>query len=228
MSNKKSKLDELKVEIPYLRYHVDVDYSTERNCADYCDSICRCAKLHDVKVKDANYNDSMIVVSKKGATKRWSKLDMTELQHYAVDRIARIHKIYDTDNYEVSVANGYYGEEIGDVRFFNQDAMFKDILGIFQQKSDIELIKYLLKLEYSYVLPELEATTKVEIKTINFDTLTCARDYFMRVKRNEIADYTIIAGLPVGIVYNGRLIDGYHRVAKSIESSKKIKVIELS
>lgn len=219
----------------YFHYVMDVDYDTDRDCNEHgCndEGICRCARIYNVKILSVGYDRDWFIVNEhyrdaKGAN-RTRPGHISDIEKYCLDRLARVHKIYDKGYYDVQVGDGYYGEEITGVEFQNKTKMFKDMDEMLAMESDIDRIKFVLTKEYSYLLPELVGTTTVKVVEVNFAELLNARDYFMRVKRNEIADYAIVDNtLPVAVIYNGRLIDGYHRVAKTYEATPKIKVIEL-
>jgi hypothetical protein len=87
---------------------VTVYYDSDReNCN--CGSICRCQRIINTKIKEINVFD----VTKTIINNYKQKLN--EIDHYCINRVLTILKVWDPDNWDINVSSGYYGEEIQSV-----------------------------------------------------------------------------------------------------------------
>jgi len=134
---------------------------------------------------------------------------------YAVDRILRHYKMYETSAYEVKTCGGYYGEEVDGVHFSDVTKLeqcFTEYAGLTTEQEQVE---FLLKLEYGYLLEA--AQDKVwsikEIKTVLINKGN--EDYYRKLGTQKGGLYTNYS-LPKCVVIarndDFRLIDGYHRM----------------
>lgn len=195
-----------------------VEYDYDRtSCQGNCDDYCRCTEIINTRITEINYN--YIVKSITESVK--DNVILT----YCIDRIIRSSKL-DEDDFEISTCRGYYGEEIDGVYLDQKknDTIYNNLKQL-ENMSDIEKVKFVLTLEYGYLLDVIENTTEVSIKEIDLDKITFQQDYRKKINLDEDF-YDEKFTLPRGIfIENGeahRLIDGYHRImkAKSIGMNK--------
>lgn len=210
------------------RWYVDVEYDSYYNCeANGCDSICRCGRLSNLRVEKVNLSPSMVTIiyphqMKRGVKQKTYKPSV--IDQYCIDRLLRIHKVYDTSAYEVGVERGYYGEEVGDVSFNRSCELISDVTKLMECKTDAQKVKFVLEREYAYVLDLIKDTTEVAVVSKKPATLITNVDYLARIKREP---YDIGEFLPVGVIYRDRLLDGYHRFS-TLDPKKQYPFIVLS
>lgn len=223
---------------------VDVNYNYEYYCDTYgCDEegICRCGTITYetiglVKTKpvaDAIYD---IYFKDNIATTRNNKIQSLwgitpELVKYAIDRLLVVNKIWDRNNWDIEIGNGYYGQEIDGAYIKNSvskklESEIETILGI---NSDVELIHHILKLEYGEVLEVLKNTT-FSVEFVRRSNIVFGNnEHFKNVIKKDIPyysdrDYTGIRGIVLKRDDGKfRLIDGYHRCSKT--ENDKVRVI---
>jgi len=218
------------VKVNFDATHVaNVNYQFDRSSCD-CDSICRCGRITDARVESVPMSLRLFTfmsVDESKKVKKGPRYDLSEIEQYCVDRLMRVHKVYDLCLYTVNVCGGYYGEEIDSVSFENERDLVLDVQRMLNMKTDVEKIKFVLICEYSYVLDRLEDCTKVSIENVNPKSLLKNNDYASRVKTKK-EPYQFLAECNiVGVVHNGRLIDGYNRLS-SLDLNKKHKYVVLS
>lgn len=213
-----------KITVPYeiaiKSYNIEYDYD-RTSCIGCGDDYCRCTRIVDTRVTSVGLPLDMVVVRHQKANS-WDydkPITLSVMQRYAIDRLFRIHRFYDTSLWEVNVVGGYYGEEVEGCRLESDkrwSAFVTDVQQMLAMDTDIEIVRHVLTGEYSYIHESFDDATHAEIISINGDRLRRQDGHFSRVKRNEIDDYQMDDSLPIGVVYKGeRLIDGYHRLAKA-------------
>lgn len=209
-----------------LRYYLNVNYDEEHSCqSSQCDTICRCSKIVNATIPPQHINlhemlDNLSInlntftSHKKPKPRRGKIYTPSKIEIYCIERLFSFYELYNTNNYDIQIVNGYYGEEIGAVMPKNLDNIIDDIKKILCFDNEIDKIKFVLNKEYSYLLDVVNKSTTVTIKHINASELYKNDNYFSRIKNND-CDYKLNTNLPIGVVYenNGsyRLIDGYHR-----------------
>jgi hypothetical protein len=153
MKNNKKTLPEILKQ--NFQYNVEYDYDTNRdNCT--CEDYCRCSTIENAKV---TYVDLIKI------TEEFNKVfEGDEFTKYVVNRILTACKLYDTDNWYVSVCGGYYGEEIEGVYIKNDDVK-KWMDKLENAKSNKEKLFVALECEYGYVLDELKELNNFKIET---------------------------------------------------------------
>lgn len=198
-----------------------IDYSRDYDCENNnCDNdICRCSSISNATIKEFNINTMIDSILEK--TKNI-------YLRYCIDRIIRQSKI-NKDSFNIPVVGGYYGDEINGVYLYDNinNSIHKKIAGL-KDLSDIDKVKYILNLEYGYLLKDVENAKEIKIVDINIDeSFLSQEEYFKKV---DISGdwYGEKFNLPRGIfLMNGdkfRLIDGYHRVVKA--KSVGIKIVQ--
>lgn len=151
---------------------------------------------------------------------------------YIVDRLFRVYKFYDKNNWELTIDRGYYGDEFVSPSFPKIYDIISNLYAI-KPLSDIEQIKYILNLEYGYILPILQDKTTATIISISPNEITSMNDhYFKKVNTEDQSIYNKYT-LPRAICINSnnsyRIIDGYHRTISAIHNNlNQIDIILLS
>lgn len=199
------------------------------SCTGECDSICRCSRIENFQILSVYRENSPVrIVKTKIGSKpdRWGKNvhTPTVIQEYAIDRLFRIHRVYDTSLWTMDSGNGYYGEEITSVSFDNEDAFMAEVNYMLTLTDELDIIKYVLTREYSFLIDAVEKSSSVEIITMEPETLFHNQDYMVRVKRYEVDDYVMPPKhVPIAVIYRGKnLIDGYHRVGKMMGNGPQL------
>ena len=194
-----------------LQYTVDYDYERSGCTCDAYErgDYCRCTTIEHVWIDDVNVNE---VVRKLYETHNRTGSNIDE---YCFDRICYAFKIYDKDYYEVETGGGYYGEEVYGVYFENEERIYNAYYEMLALRTDLEKIKYCLKLEYNYLIDCVEAVDYADIITVSTNNIRLPQtEYFIKLSNNVIEEYKN-RKLPVAVcIRDGdkyRLIDGYHR-----------------
>lgn len=199
---------------------VNVEYDSERNCSRNrrcSDGHCRCSKIKNVTF-EPKLNELVKLC------------DKNKFLQYAFDRLLRIHNAYSQDFWEAEISPGYYGQELGCVTG-DFGKIFIDLQNL-ETLSDIEMVKYVLSVEYGYLLSDIEATNTATIKNVPLkDILQNNTEYRKKVSKEDSSFYEDY-NLPVGVCLKKdsgiRLIDGYHRLAQATyQNKKKVDVIIL-
>jgi hypothetical protein len=222
---------------------VEVDYQNEYDCLNNgCDSICRCSTIVNSEVVEVNVTKLSNLIYDKLFDdetilgKRESKLNQIlygigkDINFYTIDRILRKYKIWEPQNYDIEICNGYYGEEIDGVFLFETIASkIEEQISIAFSIEDLSgRIEYLLGLEYGHLLPELQDCVyniiEIDKNDINFGAI----DHLSNVRKKELEHYSDknyqgIRGLVIPTNDKYRLIDGYHRI--HITTGHKVKVL---
>jgi len=217
-----------------FQYCLNIDCKYQYYCdISGCDEegVCRCGEIHNPviisvnvsKIADDIYNlyfDSSISTKRNNTIQSLWGITK-ELNKYTIDRILRVNKIWNPLYWDISVVNGYYGQEIGEAVIINDIAsdLEEQIEFALNIESKKDLIHYLLKLEYGKILPELEG---------DFDVITVRRDniifgnnnHFNNVINEDMEYYSDkkyygIRGIVIEKGDKWRLIDGYHRCSKT-------------
>ena len=210
-----------------LQYEVDYDYERSQcTCNAYEDGdYCRCTTIERAWVESINVK---LVIKK--LYDKYCK-DHSEINEYCFDRICSAFKIYDKDYYEVESCGGYYGEEIEGVYFENEKKVVEAFNEVLEFDSDIEKIKFVLELEYGYLLDKVKSATVAYILPVPTRHITLPQqEYFVKLDREVIEDYKN-RKLPIAVCLESggwyKLVDGYHRfVANKDRATNKIIVLE--
>ena len=216
-----------KFERTNLQYEVEYDYErSECTCNAYEDGdYCRCTTIERAWVESINVK---LVIKK--LYDKYCK-DHSDMNEYCFDRICTAFKIYDKDYYEVESCGGYYGEEIEGVYFCNESKIVEAFQQILAFESDIEKIKFVLELEYGYLLDKVKTRTVAYIAPVATKIIELPQqEYFVKLNKEVIEDYKN-RKLPVAVCLECggkyKLIDGYHRfVANKDRSTNQIIVLE--
>ena len=206
-----------------LNYEVEYDYERSGcHCNDY---ICRCTTIERAWVEEIFISS---VVNK--LYKKFCK-EHSEINEYCFDRICHALRIYDKDLYEVETGGGYYGEEVYGVYFDNEEQIFNAYAALTDLSSDIEKIKFVLNMEYGYLIDRVANTTSATIQKVDSKKIILPQqEYFIKLSKEVIEDYKD-RKLPVAVCIKNEdkyiLIDGYHRwVANKDIDTVEIVVLE--
>lgn len=217
-----------------LQYDVEYDY--ERSACT-CDAYergdyCRCTTIERAWVESINVK---LVVKK--LYEKYCK-EHSEINEYCFDRICTAFKIYDKDYYEVESCGGYYGEEIEGVYFDNEEKVVEAYNEVLKFYSNIEKIKYVLELEYGYLLDRIASMRSALIEEVSTEKVKLPqKEYFVKLSKEVIEDYKD-RKLPVAVCIKNKdrfydvfdtyvLVDGYHRfIANKDRATNRIIILE--
>ncbi len=217
--------------IPYdWHYGAGINYDSNyiRNCRESgCndEGICRCGKYEDFKITSFDANAFIDTLNFKISN---------DLVKYCIDRIVRIQNI-SPENFNAQINGSYYGEEI-DAIYLDHSVCSKLYKKIFKLKklADIDKIKYLLELEYGYILDSIKNLKHYNIKEIDMSTIKKSDHYTKKILEKDLNNYDEVYKLPRGIFidktdycprqyneFNYKLIDGYHRLLSAEQMGMK-------
>lgn len=218
-------------------WSVDYEYDSCYNCEEYgcySEGICRCRRITDARVHNLNIESitdeiySSLVDTSSLSGKREQKLNQIlyggiSVDKYCIARILSHYKLYDESNWKVEVCGDYYGDEIEGVSIYS--TLFKklesSLLSLMELNTLSDKIKFVLTLEYGYLLDDLK-DCDFELITIDKDDIDLSSSnkiHIELVKKemsvNGLSHYKNIS-LPKGVVrkFNQKykIVDGYHRI----------------
>lgn len=223
-----------KFEKTNLQYNVEYDYDRSVCTCDAYErgDYCRCTTIERAWVESIDIKE----VINKLYTKYCK--EHSEINEYCFERICVALKIYDKDYYEIETCGGYYGEEVDGVYFENEERVVNAYNELLTLEGDIEKIKYILELEYGYLLDKVAYKTSATIEEVDTEKIKLPQqEYFMKLSKEVVEDYKN-RELPVAVCIKEKdrfheaydryiLVDGYHRfVANKDRKMSKIIVIE--
>jgi len=230
-------------------YSVEYDYEREYSCEDsgcHEEGICRCCRIYSAEVtwvdieKLTNdiYDQLVDTTSLQG--KREARLSEifyggSEVDKYCINRILTLHKAWETSTWEVEVTGSYYGDEIGDITL--SDSIFKqvskDCYDMLQLTTIGDKLRYVLTLEYGYLLGDIQEADfdiiEITKEQIDFDKLN--QNHIQNIKNKDLSFYNPDKyNLPRGVVRKSgdkyKIIDGFHRII-SADDKKVFKVFSI-
>lgn len=217
-----------------FKHCLSISYRSKNSCLDSgCleEGICRCVRIEDAKVRRIDFSKIVQVIhdnffDSAKSLKRNSVLNSVlygskqELDYYIIDRILRINKIWNHENWDISIIDGYYGQEIDTVCLTNDksieiESQINHALNLFTLTEKVE---YILNLEYGKILPRLKNCDWEIIKIDKSDVFFPSNSQLKRVsvknlKFYEPLNYKLIRGVVLKDGIKWRLIDGYHRMS---------------
>jgi hypothetical protein len=223
---------------------VYVDYSYTYDCENYgCDEegICRCGSIHNESVESV---DVSLIVKKiydeffeegKAANRNNTINEVLygigkDIDIYTIDRIIRSYKIWESENWDIEVEGGYYGQEVNDVRIKESiaDKIEEELMTVFSLPSLKEKIEYLLKVEYGKILPEITDSNYESITIDKDDIIFGTEKHLDKVMKKDLdfysdKNYNGIRGIVKKCGDKWRVIDGYHRIFST--KWPKVKVL---
>ena len=228
------KANKQRFEKTNLDYEVEYDYERSGcQCNAYeTGDYCRCTTIERAWVEEIFISSVVEKLYKKFCKEH------SEINEYCFDRICHALRIYDKDLYEVETGGGYYGEEVYGVYFDNEEQIFNAYAALTDLSSDIEKIKYVLNLEYGYLIDRVANTTSATIHKVDAKKIILPQqEYFIKLSKEVIEDYKN-RKLPVAVCVKQKdrfleefdryvLIDDYHRwVANKDRDTVEIVVLE--
>lgn len=201
-----------------------VEYDYERSQCTCHDWICRCTTIESAWVEDIDINTVMSCL----LIDHFPREDLTEIDLYCFDRICRMNNIWDKEYYEIKTCPGYYGEEIDGVFFLMEEKVIADFNKLITLKNDIDKIKYVLELEYGYVIESIDDCRNVAVIDCDPKLIVAPQqEYYHRLKNDVVESYKDYK-IPCSVCKkNGDkylIIDGYHRVAAN-KDKESIEII---
>ena len=204
-----------------------VEYDYERSQCTCNDWPCRCTTIIDTWVESIDIN----IVMARLLMSHFSSADLTEMDLYCFDRICRINHIWDKEYYEITTCPGYYGEEIDGAFFGNEKKVINEFDNLISLASDADKIKYILELEYGYVIESIENCHNISV--ISCDpklVVTPQQEYYHRLEKDVVESYKDYK-IPCAVCKKSGdkylIIDGYHRVAAN-KDQESIEIIVIS
>lgn len=193
-----------------VEYDYDGNTCTNPNCGCRNGDYCRCRTYKGLRVTKIDLEE----VRKHFLPKNNKGGRSFEFVEYCVDRILRLEKVYDTDNWTMLARNGYYGEELSHAELATD--LFTTIVEKVHKILSLppsDRIRYVLEEEYQSLLPELVNCKFKEIEVNISDIFIPNKEYHKKIKDLDSVYNEFM--LPIGIYKQEgnkyRLIDGYHR-----------------
>lgn len=189
---------------------IQYDYNKEYNCSDgHCNSICRCGVITDIELSKFDTN-AMVSDITSGIE--------NDILIYCIDRIIRLQKLTE-DCFQLHTCSGYYGEEIDGLYLDESyEKIISDNLSKLKGISDADRIKFVLTLEYGYLLDVLVDTSSAMIHNIDINNISFQEEYRKKINTSENyydEKFQLSRGIFIAKGNEFRLIDGYHRVMKA-------------
>lgn len=210
-----------------MHYMVSVAYDEgTSHCTCPANDYCRCGTIINTRVEQVgpHYAREMMNAFVKGD-------DLEKLLAFMFFR-----HCFDTDDFDVTVCGGYYGEEIDDVRLtdsgYEKIARFNSYV---ETENTQALLAMVLAGHYGYVLPEVLKYEKWELISVPVDKIVASKAGMGQVQSVGY-DYWDDRQFPS--FYPGclvvpccddklRIIDGFHRWTQfnSKKKRRKVKVL---
>jgi hypothetical protein len=215
------------------KYSTEYNYDTEFSCENSgCDDegICRCGHIIDAYVKSVNLSsltDEIYIQFMSGDKKsRKRESRISEILYggeitdkYCIYRILSINKVFDTTFWRLNICSGYYGDEIDDVTI---DALLlfkinEQCEKLFQLQTLSEKLKYVLELEYGFLLDDIKDCEfeLISIYKNHIDFKKLNQNHINNVKMEDLEHYKthlLPRGIVRGDIDNYKIIDGFHRI----------------
>jgi len=222
-----------------VSYTYDTEYSCETSCC-YEEGLCRCGVITNIKINYIDiskltneiYSD---IFSNTLSTKRNNKINSlwgisSEIEKYTIDRILRIFNVWKSENWQITICNGYYGQEIEEIKL-KEEILVKlsDKIEQHLLVDDLsERVEGLLILENGFLIDSIK-DCDYYVDTISIDSIIFPNKEH---KSNIIIDglhhysdkeYSGIRGIVKKNGTNFKVIDGYHRLVKT--ENNKVRVL---
>jgi hypothetical protein len=218
----------------FLRF----DYGWETSCEEFgCneEGICRCGVIVDFRLSNINVQDLTKLIYKKlfNNTKAIRRINnihslLNDYEHesincYFINRVLTINKIWSEENWNFTILNGYYGQEVGEIRM--KEEVFERVNSQLQQILNLDTLEdkttLSLKFENGFHLETLKGK-KFTLNTISKSELFFANpNHLEKTKLEDLSHYKDYHyyKYPFGIVIKEgdkyRVIDGHHRILKN-------------
>lgn len=202
-----------------------VEYGYERSGCICNDWPCRCTTIRNTWIENIDINKVMTELLHNNFIKT-NKL--TEIDLYCFDRICRVNDIWDKYLYDIEVCPGYYGEEIYGAFFGNEEKVVSEFDELLKLNSDIDKIKYILELEYGYVIDSIANCHNIIMVNCSPKLVVYPqREYYHRLEKEVVESYKDY-NIPCAVCKKSGdkylIIDGYHRIAAN-KDKENIEII---
>lgn len=231
-------------------YSIDYDIDGHTDCENHgCidEGLCRCYTIDSVDIKSVDIPSIAISMlreidnSSSIAQVRNSRLSSLlyggtseEIDIYCIDRILRINKVYNPENWDITWSHNYYGEEIDSIKIYSSiyNKVCFDIEELISLDTLDEKIELILKKEYGYISPKLTGKTYEVLNVISDDIVFGQIAYKKKLEKEKNTfefysdvNYRIpIRGICSYDMGKFRVIDGYHRILSTREKTIRILV----
>lgn len=227
------------------KYNIGYNIQGYHDCENHgCDDegICRCYTITDVEIKNVDvlaisYSIfSEIFNTKSTQYKRDNKLNQIlygfnqEIDLYCIDRILRISKIWENDNWNTSWGPNYYGDELDNIEM--SDKLYANLISKISHLISLtnlkDKIQYVLELEYGYLLDKIKDKSYEVVEIDKSKIIFGQEDYKKKIDiLNYYSDikYDLIRGVCLFKNDEFRVIDGYHRLLST--KKEKVKIISI-
>lgn len=196
-----------------FNYMVDYETSQSRDCeAGGCSGMCRCSKIDRVWVTSTSSvgpHCLKLVVAATGDAGP-QPYEPTKFETYCIQRLMVHHGCYQGENYDIGITGGFYGQEIGQIRFSHMNDLGHDIWKMMALPTDRDKLMYVFELEYGFIADIVKETDSVELVEIELGQIQPSAGAVM-LKRQKAYLYEMTDEMVVGVVMNNLLIDGNHR-----------------
>ena len=212
-------------------YLVGYDYKREYNCENNgCneEGICRCSYIVDARIESIDiirlteHFYSEIIDTDPKKTKRNKNLNSilygVDIDEYCINRILTINKLWDKDIYDISISGGYYGEEIETISILDSTLrkVEHDIEEIIDIDDPSDKIKFLLQLEYGYLIENIEnkklSFIEIDKSEIDFRNSEHSINQIKNKNLNFYKYYPYLHGVVRKKLGMYKIIDGHHRI----------------
>jgi len=227
-------------------YSTQYDYDREYSCYvdedSYCaqDGICRCSRIYNAHVTDVDMRSMTEEIYKQFVDtdslqgKRDARLSELfsggpEVDKYCINRIITHYRLWNPDNWKVNVSGGYYGDEIDDVSLDDiiLKQVSKDCSDMIQLSSIRDKLRFVLTLEYGYLLDDIRVSDFdiISITKEDIDFKKLNKNHIENVLKEDLSFYSSDKYvLPRGVVRRSgdkyKIVDGFHRITAGEKTFK--------
>jgi len=203
-----------------LNYRIDADYETDYTHIEGCDGCyCSCSTIHDAHVSEVGPLTLFHLVDEyyvMGSDKEKSQFHKLLAWRFLS---CCFRKLDVKSMFSVSVVQGYYGDEIGDINMDSLttwDTLDKE-LAAFNSISTSNKVRHLLTREYGLLSPNASNVKKWTLKQIPTKSVVFEKEtipysenpYTILFLHQKQVPMPGIICIPAGKKYT--LIDGHHR-----------------
>lgn len=203
-----------------FQYVVDISYDTKYECengSSCCDGdMCRCGRIYNAEITEKRIIDAIL------NTCHILSEEFNPIRLYLLDRLLTINKIYDPENWEIDIEEGWYGEEIRGC--FIKKALAKNLNDSWleiSKLSDNDAIYYILNLEYGFVPHKYENLTwKIDTVNPNDVIITNLWHAHKAGSCEYYKDYKHFVCVCIDTPIGKEIVDGYHRIAQNMHKEE--------
>lgn len=218
-----------------FKYYLDYEYDGRPCYDETCgcrtgNDYCRSNEYDNLRIEEVHIPSLVAYfLSKTNKKKDVIETKNVDFLNYCVDRLLRIHKLYETDYWDIQTCGGYYGQEIdlitlNDLKFKLICEKIQSLIVMFPN----ERIEFILMEEYGYVLDSLKGK-KFKLIETDVSNLKIGNEvYYKKIEDAYYKDYPYPIGVYIKEGEFFKLVDGYHRYKSIIKNKKKVEIIVAS